>query len=196
MKKVRVLILAVVMCISFCSCNSKENTNQKNHYPIANNGRIYITQDELIKHSERIDLTLENWEDFFEIKISTISTTDAFGESTGEVTSVYVHLKDGYFISWDNALRFTYYDKTNHDNKRVADAVFNHYEGSRLYPLSGANTEREIICEKVKGTIYKIKVPEEKWNTHENGDKYLLIEGFDSKLFSFDASHEALNYES
>lgn len=185
MKKILSLIIAFLICISFCSCGGAENTGENN-----SNKEITITKEELVKYSEYIELTTENWEDFFEIIESEVTVTDAFGEETSIDIDAIVSLKNGYFISEDNALRFSHYTEINSDNKMTRDIVFTNdalWEDRRIRYI--CSLDDGPILEKAKGTILKITVPDEKWNTNEYGYKYLIIKDF-GEIYSYDAVYD------
>ena len=175
MKKVIALTFTFLICISFCSCGGAENTGRNN-----GNKEITITKEELAKHSEYIELTTENWEEFIEIKKEDVIETDAFGEETGTHTNVWVVLKDGCYVSEDHALRFSCFIEGNDEREFTYDVVFFDnlidLEGRKL--ILPANPTRNITCEKVKGTVLKLTLPDDKWNIDEDGNKYLILKGF------------------
>ena len=103
----------------------------------------------------------------------------AFGEETGRSTVVTIGLKEGCYISEDNAIRI----KCKWDNgtgeafDTTNDFVFRDgYEGREQVIL--ALTEYDITCEKIKGTILQLTIPDEKWSVDRVGEKYLKIDGY------------------
>ena len=86
MKKAISLLLALVMCLSLCACGEKITT---------------------------VELTLENWNSFFEIKRINQWKEDAFGDVTSVESAVWFCVKDEYIgkINIDDillALEVTY----------------------------------------------------------------------------------------
>lgn len=181
MKKNILLLLAVVLCISLCACGGSTETNSGNNTDnkTEESGKeIVISKEELATCSEYIELTTENWNDYIEIVEKEIIEKDAFGEETGRSIRTFLTLKDNCYISEDNAIRLTYArDYDSFVREHTEDFVFASTVGEKMG--ISIDMEQEIICEKVKGTILKLTVPAEKWNTDKNGDKYFCIQ--DSK---------------
>lgn len=196
MKRKLVLLLAILMCIFLCACGGSVKTQQlkkaeedllsqlteeqsrndmdnvyKPSIKQEESGKeIVISKEELATYSEYIELTKENWSDYFEIIEEEYIVTDAFGEETERGTHTLLALKDNCYISRDNAIRLTY--MRDSDNRiTTEDFVFR----DRRYSI-WLNMEYEIICEKIKGTILRLTIPNEKWNVDEDGEKYLRLD--------------------
>lgn len=192
MKKKFVLVLATLMCVSLCACGGSAETNSgdKTNIQAENNSvnntdnkteesgkEIVISKEELATHSEYIELTTENFDDYIEIVEEEIIEKDAFGEETGRSIRVTIGLKDGCYISEDNAMRITYkYDGVNGEVwDSSMDIVFRDgYEGRETVMIK--STIFDISCEKIKGTILKLTIPNEKWNIDDDGEKYLKLD--------------------
>ncbi len=178
-KKILCLLLATVMCFSICACGASVEIN---------GGEKILSKEEFESCSEYIELTTENWSDYLEIVEEEIIETDAFGEETGRYTSTFLTLKENCYISEDNAIRLTYTrDYYNRTEEVTEDFVFAQ-SVSRYCHISPAK-DSDIICEKVKGTILKLTVPAEKWNTDEEGDKFLSFQvskGNYQRIYDYD----------
>lgn len=79
--------------------------------------------------------------------------------------------------------------------EHTKDFVFRDgYEGRDSY--INALPEYDITCEKIKGTILKLNVPEDKWNTDEEGNKYLAVNYIqDGSYIVKRVNHERVVYD-
>ena len=193
MKKFLSLMLVVFVQFNLCACSS------------SNTGEIagVITKEELAQYSEYIELTTENWNEYFEITRTESISTDVFGEETG--TSVWNHivLKDGCYISEDNAIRLTYNVDHMPDgipHEWTDDFVFKDtmlygedmsIRGRMLHPSKAS----DVTCEKIKGSILKLSVPEEKWAVDDEGRKYIELKDSEYPRTIY-YSYKIINYES
>ena len=177
MKKRILLLLAAVLCVSLCACGGSVETNSgdRTDNKTEESGKeIVISKEELATYSEYIELTTENWSDYIEIVEEEIIEKDAFGEETGRSIRVTIGLKDGCYISKENAMRIIYkYDGVRDEVwDGSMDIVFRDgYEGRET--VMTKSSIFDISCEKIKGTILKLTIPNEKWNIDEDGEKYL-----------------------
>ena len=175
MKNKLLLFIIAALSISLCACSGNETSNGDN----ANTKEIIITKEELETYSEYIELTTENWSDYIEVEKKEVINTDAFGEETGRSTVVTIGLKDGCYISEDNAMRIIYKYDGVHDEvwDGSMDIVFRDgYEGRAT--VMNKSTIFDITCEKIKGTILKLTIPNEKWNIDEDGEIYLKLDDY------------------
>lgn len=164
-------MLSLLICFSTCSCNTTGSVNN-------NTKKGTISKEELLADAEYIELTTENWKDYIEIKEVEVIEKDAFGEETGRHTTTRMELKKNCYISEDNAIRITftydngigeYYEMT-HDYSFYDGPI---YEGRRWDLL--AIFEYGVSCEKIKGTILKTNIPDERWNINEDGSKSIDV---------------------
>lgn len=184
MKKFLSLMLVIFVLFNLCACNSTNSSEKVG----------FITKTELAQYSEYIELTTENWSEYFEIVIHESTQTDVFGEETGTSISKNIVLKDGCYISKDNAIRLTYDTDDWYDDKlykSTRDIVFAEdmafVEGYKsllrgmLLPSNMVGVD--VTCEKIKGTILKLSIPEERWVVDEDGAKYIEVSGYDRPVY-------------
>ena len=124
MKKKLVLILATLVCISLCACggsvknqqlekaeedllsqlteeqsrNDMDNVYKPSIKQEESGKEIVISKEELETYSEYIELTTENWNDYFEIVDEEFINKDIFGEETGRDILTFITLKDNCYI--------------------------------------------------------------------------------------------------
>lgn len=182
MRKIISLMLVAFVLFNLCACSSS-NTNQKVGF---------ITKTELAQYSEYIELTTENWNEYFEIITIENKVTDVFGEETETRVIELIVLKDGCYISEDNAIRLTYDTDGWYDDKLhewTDDIVFENGMpiGEEDKSLRGtslhSNKVSDVTCEKIKGTILKLSIPEERWVVDEEGRKYIEVNGYDRPVY-------------
>ena len=182
MKKIISLMLVAFVLFNLCSCSSS-NTNQR---------AGFITKTELAQYSEYIELTTENWTEYFEIVTQESTQTDVFGEETGTSVIELIVLKDGCYISEDNAIRLTYnvnYMADGIPREWTDDIVFENgmpfaEEDKSLRGTSLHSSKvGDVTCEKIKGTILKLSIPEERWVVDEEGRKYIEVNGYDRPVY-------------
>lgn len=167
MKRLFSFVLCFTLLFTLSACGG--DTKYKEHT---------FTKAELAEYSEYYELTTENWTDFIEVIAKEVVEKDPFGEEIGTKTLVTIGLKDGYYISEDNAIRVTYtyvngYGELSDFTHTVV--FFDGYEG-RIQMTNAAKDD--FVCEKIKGTILKLNIPDDKWLVDENGSRYLNIEGY------------------
>ena len=190
MKKIIALFLIGAICISFCSCGGAGDSDGDKRPK-----EIVLKQTELAQYCEYTELTTENWKEFFEIKTEEITNTDAFGEETDTDTWLDLYLKDDYYISEDNALRLSY--KWTNYNREFTD-----FTDDYVFDASGRRRnlwcvpESDVTCVKIKGTVLKLTVPEDKWSIDEEGNKYLAVNYIqDDSYVVKRVNHERVVYE-
>ncbi len=171
MKQCFSLILTFLLFFTLCACDGSDTCEKVG----------VISEEELAQYSEYVELTMENWEEFFEVEKREVVTTDAFGEEIKRYISTALVLKEGIYISEDNGVRIKFNCDIGGDNI-IEDIVFrdnmNYGEdiavrGSILHP----NLTGDVILEKIKGTVFRLSIPEEKWNVDESGNKLIIVKG-------------------
>jgi len=106
MKKAISLLLALVMCMSLCACNSDKGA------PVSEPEKIEATMvpeetaleiietEPIIVETEpqlvTVELTLDNWQEYFEFVDDPNFQKDAFGEVEGFAVGISLQLKEEY----------------------------------------------------------------------------------------------------
>lgn len=105
MKKKLVLLLATLMCISLCACGGTESTSGDNiDTQVENHSGSNIDT----KTEKKIEITVDNWQEYFEIKREVNVHRDAFDEITSVGISEDFTLKEEFMdkiVSCDIAIR-------------------------------------------------------------------------------------------
>ncbi len=130
MKKILALLFAVIMCVSIVSCNtegskkgnssessSSKSTDKKTEETTGNRPQDKVlTWDELKSAVTIIDLTLDNWEEYFEIcEIEEIKPADFEDEEPEIKRDLYVKLKSENTYAADIVMRFSYREAITHN---------------------------------------------------------------------------------
>ena len=120
MKKTIALLLAVIMCFSLfaCSGNDEENRNndpQNNHgenvennekseykREITDEGYVVISTAEFASYITKIELTIENWQEYLEIVELTEQERNGFGEIINSYTSTEFTAKNAIGCYFDD----------------------------------------------------------------------------------------------
>ncbi len=187
MKKICSLVAVTFILFNLCSCGIS--------YEVETPG--VITREELMEYSEYTELTTENWNEYFEIIRTESDITDVFGEETGTHVWNNIVLKDGCYISVDNAMRLTYSrddgilwtdDIVFKDSMVYGEDMYK--RGSMLHP----NKSGDVTCEKIKGTILRLSLPEEKWAVDDEGRKYIEVKGEERTTIVY-YNYRTINYD-
>lgn len=105
MKRQLVLLLATLICISLCACGGSESTNGSNAniQTESNNGTNTNSKTE-----KEVEITVDNWQEYFEIKREVNVHRDAFDEITSVGISEHFTIKEEFkdkIVSCDIAIR-------------------------------------------------------------------------------------------
>lgn len=88
MKKIISMLLVVVMCFALCSCGSKETSSDVKE-KISNEG-------EEEKKTTSVEITLDNWQEYFEIRFCETFWYNNFGEVTQTIVGQAFYLKEEF----------------------------------------------------------------------------------------------------
>ena len=105
MKKILALLLAAVTCVSLAACGSTstetttaaETTAEATETTAAETTTAEETTTEAKAATGTIELTNDNWQDYFELKEICVPTTDADGNDT-LARAEFLVFKDGYTL--------------------------------------------------------------------------------------------------
>lgn len=143
-----------------------------------------IEVDELSSYIGTEKLTLENWEDYFEVVEGEQKTTDSFGKEVDDGSKyifLSVHAKDFvYDTGNDVVMRFSLsYTETdvqifNYAITEKTDCQITTilYQAEASEGNTVRRVERNIAewkLEKITGTVATLNIPDELWNIDEDG---------------------------
>ena len=121
MKKILALVLMFTLSLSLCACGKKSefdgSANDIPNLPVSSKSQEkYYSAKELKDFLTIVEITIDNWEDYFEIKEIVTMKKDPLGEETGyKEMDWHIALKDGWSINETVTFKFTY----NESNKMV-----------------------------------------------------------------------------
>ena len=191
MKKV-IIVLCVLICL--CGCSNKANTtanDTQQEETAGTNTDNYLTKEEIKALIKKIDITKENWKDFFHVEIDYHEEVNNFGETVidhfkveanlifnqgyiGDLGKIGLELHDnvhGNDVVWENLsedLKLRVYYGDNHT--RVPENITDYYEdGDVMYEIyMGYGYDGYLpfnfdnfTCNKAGGYVYKLDVPSE-----------------------------------
>ena len=143
-----------------------------------------ISLENFLGHIKKIDITPENWKDYFEFEQTTEEAKNPFGEVTGLQTHNIIKLKD-------NNLSYSSYavleieipkGKAHYDTKQIA-----YLENENSYEffnyINGTITTDEISCTKAKGSVFYLDFPDNYWNLDKEKNKNFVCLKETSSVF-------------
>ncbi len=78
MKKLLALLLAAIMCFSLVACGENGNASLVEEYE--NSEQENAEPEKTEPQYETVEITLDNWQEYFELKMSVCEMKNAFGE--------------------------------------------------------------------------------------------------------------------
>lgn len=196
MKKILVLFMAAVMCISMVACNKNDQqaaestadmteieTEAKVEFKRQKSpeGYVIISKEEFASYLTKIELTKENWKDYLDIVEITEVERNGFGEITNSKTSTQCIAKN--FLSWyfdDVAIQFKVVE--------TGESLYCEDLFHKLYdPNSSIKWENYSIdglaCEQIVGSIIVLdNVPDECISAYEDGGKFICVGSADNHI--------------
>ena len=152
--------------------NSVSDTNE---ITVEQDGTTTISLENFLNHIKKIDITPENWKDYFEFEQTTEETKDPFGEVTDLRTHNIIKLKD-------NNLSYSSYavleieipkEKAHYDTKQIA-----YLENGNSYEflnyINGTIITDEITCTKAKGSVFYLDFSDNYWNLDKENNTYFI----------------------
>lgn len=196
MKKKLLLALASLMCISLCACGGNESTSgDKNtetpttqtetsentedgkpvegkDYAIGEDGTIGISKKYCAENMTLVEITTENWKEYFQVVEETTKHVDSFGELQVITKTVVKPYLEGKYV-------YGFYNHNNPESKgafEFTDSYGDTYPHINLYHGEElVYTIDDFELTKVSATLMLLPIPDELWNTDENGIEYVLI---------------------
>ena len=123
MKNFLTLLLIAVLCLSLVACNTENDSDHSSSQSKTNEENSatqpqdrVLTWDELKSAVTIVDLTMDNWEEYFEIcEVEKIEPADVEDEEPDVKCDLYVKLKAENTYAADIVMRFSYQQAiTNH----------------------------------------------------------------------------------
>lgn len=147
-----------------------------------------LSKTEFTKYIQKVELTTENWKDYFEVKEKTIEEKDQWGEITNIEIEKYINLKEPYYDTGE-LIQTTMELQVNTNKVKegytTKTITFFNVNGEKL---DGCKKSQEILsgwdnisiediqCTRIKGTLYYLKdFAESNWQTDSKGKKFINI---------------------
>lgn len=172
MKKKIVIIFIILLLVVggsgiFIFSNRNINTNYNMNI---------MSQQEFSQYITEIPITTENWKDYFDIEDTEETRKDAFGDITSILKYTLLKLKDDNIYGCITLkLKILESDTTNNEQiitiyngmkKQVGiGQIMDKDKDNKIYDTR--IDKNNIQCIQAKGTIYKIEIPQEKWQQPE-----------------------------
>ena len=109
---------------------------------------VFVRPNEIPRKS--VEITVDNWQEYFELHYESVERFDQFGESTGEVDEYYqLRLKDTYsrvWLCWDSEVLLRYTQNGNEYDAKI--------NNGHAYVSLLNFTEYPLEMVKIQGTLY------------------------------------------
>lgn len=158
-------------------------------------GEIVISKEELMSYIEKIEVTTDNWKDFFGVQKYTREKKNDFGDVIAEYEEVIFDLNPDLIESYADEVVLQLHDNVNnvdvistkldigiyeggyyHGDFNIGDIVYiDDYNDWKSYIFDINN----FTCTRAKGYLYKTSFPEEIIYIDEDDSKY--VNYYDSK---------------
>ena len=183
MKKLTALFLAVLLCFSFAACggnaepdttepSAKEDSEGFPEWELHEDGYYIISEEELATYMTEIEVTTENWQDFFSVK--EIVKYNAFGEVEEKEEWYGAFLP--CWLSDDFAIEIS-----DGNESVILDSR------SKLRIHTSSMDISNLTCLRVQGKIIVADVPDELWRTVDNEDVFVFkdVGVYNGKIVGF-----------
>ncbi len=195
MKKIFLLLLVALICISLAACtsdnaksdtneNDKIETNEKNKFEreMTEDGHVVVSKKEFASYITKVALTTENWKDYLDIVERTEEERNGFGEVVYSTTSTECTAKN---------VMACYFDDVSIDFKIIengesvyCEGIFHSLKVPNDYQFSWENyTIDDFTCEKIVGDLIIFdNFPDECLSTYEDGGKFICVGSADDYM--------------
>lgn len=166
-----------------------------------------ISKTDFIKYIKQIDITTDNWKDFFEVEESKEDERNAFNDIVDTQRYITFKLNNNYYDigELENVALEVEVSKEKAD---VANQTFNNsktiqfYEGNNKMKQSALNwikadksvTIDDFKCTRATGTLYYLdNIPDKYWNIEEGmtvgekNEQYINVEG--TKYYKYHSNY-------
>lgn len=189
-----VVIGIVIFTINRPKQNNYKNNNNTSSYSQDNKQVKGISKEEFKKYIKQVDITTENWKDYFEVTEETKESKNSFGDVTATDSYITFKLNDKYYDIgelYNTSLEIEIPKEKAPNiagkihNKRILD-FYNKKATLSKPELFGNDKEtitlNEIKCIRATGILYYLdNIPKEYWNiaddTIEGSNEYINIDG-------------------
>lgn len=206
MKKKLLLALATLVCIFLCACGGSQSTSGNKNpetpttqnetseniedgkpiegkdYAIGEDGHIAVFKKYCAQNMTLIELTTENWKEYFQVVEETMGTVDDFGEvsyTTKTVVKPYIEGKYVYgFYNPNNPETDGAFEFKNLVTEEVSSRIdINIYDttSGEFDKVVGSYTLDDFELTKVSATLVIVSIPDELWNKDDNSLEYVHI---------------------
>ena len=150
-------------------------------YNVGENDRIAITKEYCAKNMSLVEITTDNWKEYFQVVEETLKEVDSFGEvkeTTRTVAKPYlegkyvygfynpIFLEEGDALEQKGAFEF----KNLKTGQTVSNlSLYDEVTGEIAYTLEDFELTR------VSATLMLLSIPDEFWNTDEYGIEFVHI---------------------
>lgn len=166
-------------------------------------GIIYMTVQEFYSYFTDVDITPDNWQDYFEIKEEEWTETDAFGEVISTETNYIVAVKENvYIIEYDDkvVMRFSLTGCGNSfDELGTAEIDVECSSDSGTGFLFSKQRNAEEVNEIADYTVIKTlgyvtvsTIPDDMWNEDADGKKYIAIKVSEDVMYCLYANGDKI----
>lgn len=155
-----------------------------------------LSKTEFTKYIQKVELTTENWKDYFEVIEKTREEKDQWGEIKNTTKDIYLQLKEPYYdtgelmdttielkVNEDKIERFEngsfVVGTTKTIEFQTGDGSSSNGGKQSIFSLSGWGdvTTKDMQCTRIKGTLYYLKdFAESNWQTDSQGKKFVNVE--------------------
>ena len=177
-----IIFIVIISVVAFVIIlNNKRNTG--------------MTKEEFAQYVTAVQITTENWLDYFELENITEENTDAFGEVTSIIKKTGIKTKEDNIYSLDVVLEVALSDKEilfkSIDTQTFIINGISSYV-SEIYDINLTPRKPEenvsdytftidyLECTRATGTLYILDLPEEEWKVNPDfaeGKKYFCVDG-------------------
>jgi hypothetical protein len=179
MKKVLSLCLIALLCLSLAACQGGNQGGNSND----NSKDVVITDAQVSGFAKVVELNETNWKNYFYIETVTEAVTNEFGEvvRTNKYYPLRVKTTDTFAYALYNTANSSWSDGVVIEcNDTVANCPTMFTPTDEGYSIiderERAITIDEFSFIRSSCKLILLDIPEEYWNTDENGDKYVCYQ--------------------
>lgn len=165
----------------------KERDNNNSN---KDNEKKIVTQEQLAQYTTELPITIDNWKNYIELEDKEEEQKDAFGEITRIEKYTSLKMKDNNVYGYIT-IEYEITDKNLLEYPDYPTQTTTIYNGNSSYRyinfITDKNNNKSITkdrtftindmkCNRIKGKLYTIELPDDIWETNSDGKKYITIE--------------------